>query len=125
MSLVPLAASDDERGTELRPDQKLRLREQLTGRWQAEVTRITELSLRRHDRHGVPAHGEARDLDERTLVAELSGARLTLMEIETALGRLDAGTYGTCHACGSGVPFGRLLAMPQGLYCEPCDRAAG
>ena len=37
-----------------------------------------------------------------------------------ALRRLDAGTYGTCVACGADVPYGRLLVMPEARHCPAC-----
>jgi DnaK suppressor protein len=123
MSLVPPAASADARGAAFSPSQKVRLRERLTEQWQAEVTHITELSLRLHDRLDASPNGEVNGVDERAMVTELSGARLTLEEIEAALGRLDAGTYGTCQACGTGLPFERLEAAPHVRYCAACQPA--
>src|ERR1700694_1663556 len=36
----------------------------------------------------------------------------TLDEVESALTKLDAGTYGTCESCGEPIPEARLEAMP-------------
>jgi DnaK suppressor protein len=117
MSLVP-PASADARGAALSPGQKVRLRERLTERWQAEVTHITELSLRLHDRLDAAPDG----IEERAMVTEVSSARLNLAEIEAALGRLDAGTFGTCQACGAVLPYERLEAMPHVRYCAGCHQ---
>ena len=125
MTLVPPAASADARGAALSPGQKVRLRERLTERWQAEVTHITELSLRLHDRLDAAPDGDANGIDERAMVTEVSAARFTLEEIEAALGRLEAGTFGTCQACGTGVPFERLEAMPHVRYCAGCHLGGG
>ncbi len=44
--------------------------------------------------------------------------RLTL--IRNALARMEDGTYGLCEACGSGVPFERLLVFPEATECGNC-----
>jgi DnaK suppressor protein len=40
-----------------------------------------------------------------------------LKEIDAALGRLDAGTYGFCEICGKPIGDARLEAMPAARYC--------
>jgi DnaK suppressor protein len=44
----------------------------------------------------------------------------TLEEIEAALARLDAGTYGSCVRCGSVIPEERLRMRPFAGTCVPC-----
>lgn len=46
-----------------------------------------------------------------------------LVEIDAALGRLDAGTYGTCERCGEPIPEGRLEARPVARTCIRCAEA--
>jgi DnaK suppressor protein len=121
MRLVP-AASPDARGIALSPREKVRLRERLTEQWQAEVTHITELSLRLHDHLDAAPGDESNGIDERAMVTAVSGARLNLEDIEAALARLDAGTFGICQACGAGLPFERLEAMPHMRYCAGCHQ---
>ncbi len=41
----------------------------------------------------------------------------TLEEVANAIGRLDAGTYGTCESCGVAVSPARLEAMPSARFC--------
>jgi DnaK suppressor protein len=38
-------------------------------------------------------------------------------EIEHALAKIDAGTYGTCEVCGNAIAEPRLEAMPATRYC--------
>jgi RNA polymerase-binding transcription factor DksA len=38
-------------------------------------------------------------------------------EIDEALARLDAGTYGTCAICGDAIPEERLDAVPYATLC--------
>lgn len=46
-----------------------------------------------------------------------------LKQIEDALKRIDAGTYGTCDMCGVTIPIGRLKAKPFARYCTECREA--
>jgi DnaK suppressor protein len=45
------------------------------------------------------------------------GARQTLGEIDAALARIDAGTYGTCAVCGKPIGEERLRARPWATLC--------
>lgn len=40
-----------------------------------------------------------------------------LAEIEAALQRLDAGTYGRCEVCGAEISEGRLEVKPAARFC--------
>jgi RNA polymerase-binding transcription factor DksA len=40
-----------------------------------------------------------------------------LADVEAALERLEAGTYGTCEACGRPIGSERLEALPATRYC--------
>lgn len=42
-------------------------------------------------------------------------------EVALALARLDAGTYGTCVACGCAVPDERLEVVPATRFCVRCE----
>jgi RNA polymerase-binding transcription factor DksA len=57
---------------------------------------------------------EALDADGRVRVAQL----------QAALARLDAGTYGRCASCGDEIAAERLDAMPEVTSCIVCARAA-
>ncbi len=46
--------------------------------------------------------------------------RETLDEVERALVKLDAGTYGTCEGCGKAINAARLEAMPAARTCIEC-----
>ena len=45
-----------------------------------------------------------------------------LTEIDEALARMDAGTYGVCATCGNQIPVRRLDVMPFTMFCVPCQR---
>ena len=56
---------------------------------------------------------QAREEDE-SLIAHLDDA---LREVDAALQRLDAGTYGRCEVDGEPIPDERLEALPATRYC--------
>ena len=43
--------------------------------------------------------------------------REALDEVEAAIARLEAGSYGTCEACGKPIGVARLEAMPATRFC--------
>ncbi|HUG74863.1 MAG TPA: TraR/DksA C4-type zinc finger protein [Acidimicrobiia bacterium] len=43
-----------------------------------------------------------------------------LAQVEEALVRIDAGSYGTCDGCGSAIPVARLDALPHTKLCVDC-----
>jgi len=47
-------------------------------------------------------------------------AHQQLMEIDAAIGRVDAGTYGVYNACGGPIGEARLEARPSALACIRC-----
>jgi DnaK suppressor protein len=47
--------------------------------------------------------------------------RKTLLLIDQALGRLDAGTYGTCVHCAQPVQEKRIEAVPWARHCLDCQ----
>jgi DnaK suppressor protein len=67
---------------------------------------------------------EAPDVEDAALadlVGDLNNAELErdvdeLREIEAALGRIEAGSYGICLQCGNPIPRERLEAFPAARY---------
>ncbi|WP_345216461.1 TraR/DksA family transcriptional regulator [Georgenia halophila] len=51
-------------------------------------------------------------------------ARLHLGEIDAAMERLDAGTYGVCESCGGAIGEARLRARPVARTCIECAAGA-
>jgi DnaK suppressor protein len=43
-------------------------------------------------------------------------------EIDSALRRIDGGTFGRCEECGKDIAAGRLQALPYARYCIDCSR---
>ena len=44
-------------------------------------------------------------------------------ELLAALGRIEAGTYGTCESCGREIDADRLDALPEVRLCLACKTA--
>ena len=62
---------------------------------------------------------------ERGEVEALAGQlRETLDDVERALAKLDAGTYGMCEDCGQPIDPLRLEAKPAARYCINCAAEA-
>jgi RNA polymerase-binding transcription factor DksA len=43
-----------------------------------------------------------------------------LREVDDALAKFDAGTYGACENCGQEIGDARLEAMPSARFCMVC-----
>jgi DnaK suppressor protein len=63
--------------------------------------------------------GSATSERERTM-SLARHARSSLVQIDAAIERMDAGTYGLCTSCGQAIPAARLEARPQSVLCVPC-----
>lgn len=81
---------------------------------------ITSVSLARQDSNVDDEH----DPEGSTIAFELSQAsalfdqsRVGLDQIDAALERISAGTYGWCGVCGAAIPEGRLEARPWTPFC--------
>jgi DnaK suppressor protein len=47
----------------------------------------------------------------------------TLEQVDAALARLDAGTYGVCRNCGQPINPERMEALPYATLCMECTKA--
>jgi RNA polymerase-binding transcription factor DksA len=50
--------------------------------------------------------------------ADLKG---TIEQVDAALARIDAGTYGACTKCGTAIPEERLEIRPFSATCVACS----
>jgi len=101
-------------------------------RKQLERQRQEILDLYQHDlAEGQRAHDEggADDLVDRAnnaynreFMLALSGSERDLLrDIDAALERVDAATYGECQHCATRIPAARLKAVPWARYCVVCQ----
>ena len=83
-----------------------------------------------HSRHDSPTDDE-HDPEGTTLAFEQSQAAALLRQatsrlddIDHALSRIGAGTYGICIGCGSAIGSARLGARPYASQCITCAQRA-
>jgi RNA polymerase-binding transcription factor DksA len=70
------------------------------------------LQSRRHALQRVESGVEALQLQ--------GDAERELAEIDAALARIDAGSYGSCERCGGAIGRSRLRALPEIRFCASC-----
>jgi RNA polymerase-binding transcription factor DksA len=63
-------------------------------------------------------------LDRAMAALRMYRAREALDEIEGALARVAAGTYGICLACDRPIPLEHLVTIPQARFCASCASSA-
>ena len=65
-----------------------------------------------------PADQDVEGLDEQVILAQ--NEEELLEDVDAALLRIEAGTYGNCQQCGRPVSKERLNAMPHTPWCIVC-----
>jgi RNA polymerase-binding protein DksA len=51
-----------------------------------------------------------------------NNSRDLLAQVEHAIARLAAGTYGVCESCGNPIAKARLHALPHATLCVTCKQ---
>lgn len=66
--------------------------------------------------------GEAGSLhvERDRILSMVARARTRIEEVDGALRRLDAGTYGACRSCRQPIRVVRLEAVPEATQCVSC-----
>ncbi|GAA3370338.1 hypothetical protein GCM10020367_16590 [Streptomyces sannanensis] len=64
----------------------------------------------------------AKNITREHELALAANARDMLVQVERALGRLDAGTYGLCESCGTPIGKARMQAFPRATLCVECKQ---
>jgi len=79
------------------------------------------------ERGGISNHmaDDANETSEQeTMLGLQRSTERQLSQVNAALARLDAGTYGTCANCGKPINPARLEVHPSSIYCMDCQRLA-
>jgi len=68
--------------------------------------------------------GDTLNVERDRLIVVASEAQARVVEIDAALARVEAGTYGRCEACGKPIPEARLEVLPEATLCVSCKTGA-
>ncbi|MEV6981115.1 TraR/DksA C4-type zinc finger protein [Sphaerisporangium sp. NPDC051017] len=125
--------AERSRGPVLSPSERADMRDLLGADRELTVARIASLT---HDWDDIvessalagsddehDPEGSATAFEREHVQALLHQARKHLTDLETALERLDDGTYGVCEGCGGPIAVERLRARPAARTCIACASA--
>jgi len=56
------------------------------------------------------------------LISVVRALRSNLRDVDRALAKMDASTYGTCERCGKPIAPDRLEALPWAMLCIDCKQ---
>ena len=81
-----------------------------------------EMATLEHHQAGAVVEDAATDTVA-AILSRLEGReKHELDEIEDAVVRLEAGSFGLCERCGRAIALARLRAMPAARYCLDCQQ---
>jgi RNA polymerase-binding transcription factor DksA len=61
-------------------------------------------------------------MPDAVVVSRAASLLRTIEEIDAALERIAAGTYGVCASCGASIPAERLEFRPRSATCVACPQ---
>ena len=99
---------DAPSASHLSPDQLERLQRLLADENMAQQARAVELQ-------------DPVDLEPDLADVLLARCHAAMDEIDAALARLGAGSYGLCLACDGAIPYERLEIVPAANHCVACQ----
>src|SRR4051794_13631647 len=103
----------------------------LRARLRGDLNQLTDEALKRNqpDSSGnlsnVPLHMAdvgTENYDQEFTLGLIENEQLTLEQINGALSRVEAGTFGRCEECRGPIPRPRLQALPYTPHCIECAR---
>lgn len=103
----------------------------LRSRLRGDLDQMTDEALRRTtaDTSGnlsnVPLHMAdvgTENYDQEFTLGLIENEQDTLEQVQDALNRLDAGTFGSCISCEEPIAKARLQALPYTRHCIQCAR---
>lgn len=101
----------------------------LRARLRGDVSQMADAALKKNRAEGngdlssMPIHMAdlgSDNFEQEFTLSLMESEEVTLGRIETALERLEEGTYGVCEECGTKIPKKRLNAVPYALMCVRC-----
>ena len=103
----------------------------LRARLRGDLDQMTDEALRRTQPESsgnlsnVPLHMAdvgTENYDQEFTLGLIENEQSTLDQVQTALSRIHAGTYGQCSECGDAIARPRLQALPYTPHCIECAR---
>ena len=73
-----------------------------------------------HESGNHPGDEGTETFEKEKSLAIQGNLEVILEEVDQALKKLEAGTYGQCEECGKEIPFERLEVRPQSTQCIAC-----
>ncbi|WP_228389480.1 TraR/DksA family transcriptional regulator [Cumulibacter manganitolerans] len=67
-----------------------------------------------------PADAGTKTFEREQEMSIANNRRDLISQMERAMARIKAGTYGVCESCGQMIPKARLQAYPQATLCVAC-----
>jgi DnaK suppressor protein len=104
--------------------QLLKLRERLPREVTAAEEALREDVVKPGEISSLPTHPADQDVEG--LDAEIAIAQneeLLVEQVEAAIERIEAGTYGACQQCGCPIDAKRLQAVPYASRCIDCAQS--
>jgi DnaK suppressor protein len=103
----------------------------IRARLRGDVTAMAEVALRKSgmegsDSAGMPIHMAelgSDNFEQEFTLSLVESEEGTLGRIESALERIDDGTFGRCVQCDGVIPKARLNAIPYTAVCIKCAEA--
>jgi len=119
----------------MKPEEMNAFRASLLGlraRLQGDVSQMTDEALGNPQAENsgnlsnVPLHladAGTENFDQEFALSMIENEQDTLEQINEALNRIEAGTFGKCQECGGTIAKARLQALPYAGLCIDCARA--
>jgi len=105
--------------------------EGLRARLRGDLDQMTDEALRRTQNEtsgnlsNVPLHMAdvgTENYDQEFTLSLIENEQSTLEQVHSALGRINAGTFGRCEECQEPIAKPRLQALPYTRHCIQCAR---
>ncbi|MCZ6794252.1 MAG: TraR/DksA family transcriptional regulator [Planctomycetota bacterium] len=95
---------------------------QISNHMQTELSELEAAPERSHSGDLEEIASETDGTDSLCEIMDIEASQIG--QIETALKKIDEGTYGICEDCGSEISSERIKALPFASQCIDCKRKA-
>lgn len=97
------------------------LKEELEQRLAALQSRLASLKKDAAQAHSADSAEQAQERENDEVVDAIGNeTRVSIRIIQTALEKINEGTYGACEGCGEDIGVDRLRAVPEATHCVDC-----